>query len=189
MKHFRKIKDGIDVEPFLIELRTFEGSWDLLRAVRAPVQKETLNIPLRKGIDEVGKRFEDCHRSSKTEWYACFPKLSALLERVALELRGELSRVMIVNLKPKGRVYRHLDSGEYYKIRNRYHLVLYSKGGSRMQIEDEEILFQEGELWWYDNKSHHESYNDSDTDRVHVIFDVLPLEKSIFKKFKLLFVK
>ncbi|MEO0968094.1 MAG: aspartyl/asparaginyl beta-hydroxylase domain-containing protein [Cyanobacteria bacterium J06639_18] len=33
---------------------------------------------------------------------------------------------------------------------------------------------QEGELWWFDNKQPHESFNASEQWRIHLIFDVLP---------------
>jgi len=33
---------------------------------------------------------------------------------------------------------------------------------------------QVGELWWFDNNAMHEAYNDGDTDRIHMIFDLLP---------------
>ena len=37
---------------------------------------------------------------------------------------------------------------------------------------------QEGELWWFDNKQYHESYNESDDWRIHYIFDLLPADYS-----------
>ena len=40
--------------------------------------------------------------------------------------------------------------------------------------DDEEARMHEGELWWFDNKKPHEASNESDADRIHVIFDLLP---------------
>ncbi len=36
---------------------------------------------------------------------------------------------------------------------------------------------QTGELWWFDNKQMHEARNDSDEDRIHFIFDLLPRDR------------
>lgn len=176
MKHFRKLREGIDVAPFIDELAAFTEGWDTLRGEMIPMQRETLDIPLRKASFGEGVSAVDVQRSSRTEHYKKFPKLTALLESLQDDLGAELSRAMIVSLRPRGRVYRHRDEGEYYRVRDRYHLVLQSDG-SRMLIEDEEVIFKEGELWWYDNKGLHESYNDSDLERIHVIFDMRPLSK------------
>jgi aspartyl/asparaginyl beta-hydroxylase (cupin superfamily) len=43
-----------------------------------------------------------------------------------------------------------------------------------MRCGDEEIAMHEGELWWFDNKEEHEARNDSDHDRIHLIFDLEP---------------
>jgi hypothetical protein len=79
-----------------------------------------------------------------------------------------------VRLNPNGKVYPHIDEGEYYKVRDRYHLVLSSPGGSHMNSGGETVVFQDGELWWFDNQAVHDAFNPSPHGRIHVIFDVLP---------------
>jgi hypothetical protein len=79
-----------------------------------------------------------------------------------------------VRLAPKGRVYRHIDEGEYYRIRDRYHLVLHSAAGSLLGAGDEWVRMQPGECWWFNNKAPHEAYNEADDWRIHLIFDILP---------------
>jgi hypothetical protein len=65
--------------------------------------------------------------------------------------------------------------GNYYLIRDRYHLILQSERGSELIAGDERVVMQTGELWRFDNKQMHEAHNLGDGDRIHVIFDVLPL--------------
>ena len=48
----------------------------------------------------------------------------------AEETNCELSRATIVRLKPKSQVFRHIDEGSYYFLRDRFHLVLKSSAGS-----------------------------------------------------------
>ena len=43
-----------------------------------------------------------------------------------------------------------------------------------MRCEDEQVIMRENELWWFDNNRTHDSRNDSDEWRVHLIFDMLP---------------
>jgi outer membrane protein assembly factor BamB/orotate phosphoribosyltransferase len=89
-----------------------------------------------------------------------------------------LSRATIVRLKPNSQVFRHIDEGSYYFLRDRFHLVLCSATGSVLMSGGEQVRMQEGELWWFDNKQFHESYNESDQWRIHYIFDLLPAEYS-----------
>lgn len=174
MKHFRNIESGIDVAPFLEELKHFSGEWDVRRAHFIKVQRETVNIALRKPVPNPAVHANNRHESMKSEWYDQFPLLTEFLEQCARRQGGELCRAMIVDLKPNSKVYPHIDHGAYYAIRDRYHFVLLSVGGSLMRIEDEEVLFRPGEVWWYDNQGLHSSRNDSPHHRIHVIFDVLP---------------
>ena len=80
--------------------------------------------------------------------------------------------MLLAKLRPHGRVYPHIDTGEYYRARDRYHLVLISESGSAMLCGDERAVMQEGEVWWFDNKQVHEASNLSGDDRVHLIFDL-----------------
>ena len=79
-----------------------------------------------------------------------------------------------MGLLPGMRVFPHIDVGAYYRIRDRFHLVLKSPAGSPLTAERETVVMREGELWVFDNKVTHEAANRSEDLRVHLIFDVLP---------------
>jgi len=96
----------------------------------------------------------------------------------AEEMNCHLSRATIVRLKPQSQVFRHIDEGSYYFLRDRYHLALQSPTGSILRSGGEEVRMREGELWWFDNKQYHESCNESDDWRIHYIFDLLPADYS-----------
>jgi aspartyl/asparaginyl beta-hydroxylase (cupin superfamily) len=105
-----------------------------------------------------------------------YPLARAFITDVAAELDADLSRAKIVCLPAGRKVYPHIDRGEYYRFRGRYHMILKSTAGSWMKAGDEEIRMREGELWWFDNDQMHEAVNDGDEDRIHIIFDLLPAE-------------
>lgn len=178
MKHFNRIRANVDTEPFLAELAAHDDVWNRItgRQDKIAVQREALAIPLR-GLRKsmiYGRKRSDVHESRWTTTSADFPTARAFLDDIANALACDLSRAKIVSLPAGKRVYPHIDRGEYYRLRGRYHLVLKSAQGSWLKAGDEEIRMQEGELWWFDNDQMHEAYNDGDEDRIHMIFDLLP---------------
>lgn len=181
MKYFKLIKAGIDPAPFLAEIAAIESAFDALRGRqdKIAVQREAQAIPLRglRASAIGGRKRRDVHESRWTSMSRQFPATRAFLERTAQELSSTLSRAKIVCLPPGHRVYPHIDRGEYYRLRNRYHLVLCSKG-SWMRAGDEEQRLRTGELWWFDNDQEHEANNDGDCNRIHLIFDLLPHENA-----------
>jgi hypothetical protein len=44
--------------------------------------------------------------------------------------------------------------------------------GRGITCGDETVTMRNGELWWFDNKTPHQSRNDGDCWRMHIIFDV-----------------
>ena len=121
-------------------------------------------------------KFFDRHDSEETNLANKFPLAMQMLYRLAEEQGAEVCRVLYVKLLPWSVVYRHYDDGDYFIGRDRYHFVVDSDAGSIMACGDELITMQERELWWFDNKSEHESANKSDKGRVHLIFDLLPAQ-------------
>ena len=159
MRFFRLVRSGIDVSPLLDEIRTQDHAWLLntARQERIPVQRDTntivISAPVRRPDLHVNENQESCFTALSN----AFPQAVAFMTTFAAEMNCKLSRATIVRLKPKSQVFRHTDTGAYYLIRDRYHLVLRSPDGSLMKSGDEEVRMQEGELWWFDNKQFHEA--------------------------------
>ncbi len=182
MKYFKLIDEGVDPNPFLDEIASVPDAWALStgRQDKIAVQREALAIPLR-GLKKSainGRARRDVHETRWTTGSKRFPFIRSYLEDVANRLDSLPSRAKVVCLPAGKRVYPHIDRGEYYRARNRYHLVLKSSTGSWLKTEDEEIRMKEGELWWFDNDRMHEAFNDGDQDRIHMIFDLLPRERA-----------
>jgi hypothetical protein len=178
MNNFRRMFYGIDPEPFLNEIARVEDAWSGAtgRQEKIKVQREALAIPLRglrKSFIKDKKR-RDVHESRWTTRSRHFPMTCGFLEDIAATRNAVLGRAKIVCLPAGRRVYPHIDRGDYYAKRDRYHLVLRSALGSWLRAGDEEVRMREGELWWFDNKQIHEAFNDGDEDRVHLIFDLQP---------------
>ena len=101
------------------------------------------------------------------------PVASEYVDQLVRIMDGVMGRAVMTKLKPHGTIYPHSDDGLYWLLRDRYHLVLKSANGSHFKVGGEEVRMQEGELWWFDPTVSHEAFNDSNEDRIHIIFDVL----------------
>ena len=176
--HFVKIAD-IATQPFLAELDAAGELWrvDTSRQRKVRCQRNTENIFLRaarKPLPPGAKNANDVHESRVLRMAANFPRTLAFCSGVADSASGQLGRATLVALLPESRVFPHIDAGAYYRIRDRYHLVLKSPGGSPLTAGAETVVMREGELWVFNNKVRHSATNPSKKPRMHLIFDVLP---------------
>lgn len=183
LQQFQLLDATVDLRPLLVEIDANAHYWlrDTSRQDHVNVQRETNSIYLRSAVKPLppgATNSNDVHESRCTAMAKHFPKILGWTENFAASIGGELGRVTVVRLAPYGRVYRHIDHGDYYRVRDRYHLVLRSEAGSVLGAGNEWVRMQEGELWWFNNKAPHEAYNESSDWRVHLIFDVLRGDRS-----------
>jgi outer membrane protein assembly factor BamB/orotate phosphoribosyltransferase len=180
MKYFKLIRSGIDVAPLLEEVGAQEQAWliDTGRQERIRVQRDTNTIFLSAAVQRPDLRVNENQETRLTSAAKLFPRALSFMTEFALDMNCCLSRATIVRLKPNSQVFRHIDEGSYYFLRDRFHLVLRSPAGSVLMSGGETVRMQEGELWWFDNKQYHESHNESGDWRIHYIFDLLPADYS-----------
>jgi orotate phosphoribosyltransferase len=178
LENFRLVAMYDEIETLRQEITAQPEMWKVntVRQTTIAVQRETESIFLRAAQRKPDSpvAVEHTHQSARTLHAERFPKVMQWVEAFARRQGAQLSRVLIAKLQPQGQVYRHHDHGEYYRIRDRYHLVIYSLLGSPMTCGDETVTMRQGEVWWFDNKKPHEAFNRSDDDRIHLIFDLLP---------------
>ena len=158
------------------EVVSQEDAWlaNTSRQDKISVQRDTNTIFIRSAARRQDMNINENQVSQFTALSQRFPHAVAFMTGIANELNATLSRATIVRLKPKSQVGLHIDSGAYYFIRDRYHLVLYSKSGSVLVSGNEQVRMQVGELWRFDNKQYHGALNEFDDWRIHYIFDLLP---------------
>lgn len=176
MKFFRCVRSGIDVAPLLAEIQTQDDAWlaNTSRQDKVNVQRDTNTIFLRAAVRRPDLHANENQESQPTRISAKFPRAMSAMAEIAEAMKSSLSRATIVRLKPKSQVAEHIDTGSYYLIRNRFHLVLHSTSGSVLVSGNEAVRMRAGELWWFDNKQHHSAFNESEEWRIHYIFDLLP---------------
>jgi len=176
MKHFQLLKEEIDITTLLEEITINQECWqyNCERQEYFVAQRDTEVIHIREAVNREDIFSENIQETQWSELAYKFPILKKYLMVFAEQEQSFLSRAILARLKPKGKVYRHVDQGAYYVARNRYHLVLSSNNGSLLRSGNEEVMMQVGELWWIDNHDYHEAINQSNQWRIHLIFDTLP---------------
>lgn len=174
MKYFQRVRSGVPTRPFLAELAAVSQIWDASPRHRGRSRNANA-IPLRAPRPSaiVDRARGDVHESRWTGNAARFRLAGNFLRNFAAERHVDLGRARIVRIPSGHRMQPHVDRGEYYLFRDRYHLVLKSSGGSWLRAGDEDVTMREGELWWFNNKAPHESWNPGVDEHVHLVFDVL----------------
>ena len=178
-RHFTRIREAVDVSPFLAELDAAPEMWlaDTSRQRKVRCQRHTRSIFLRaprKPLPRGAANANDVHESRIAPAAKRFPRTLAFCECIAEELESTLGRATLVALLPKSQVLPHVDAGAYYQIRDRLHLVLKSSQGSPLTAGGETVVMHPGDLWAFNNKARHSAINPSPEPRVHLIFDLLP---------------
>lgn len=179
MHNFKLAKDTVDTKLILNELEAAPQMWlaNCSRQEKVRCQRHTKNIFLRvakKPLPPGEKNANNVHQSVTASGAKSFPHTLAFCKNLANSINGRLGRAMLVALLPKSQVYPHIDHGDYYRITDRYHLVITSPTGSHLSAGTETVVMHERELWVFNNKIEHSAINTSDQHRVHLIFDILP---------------
>lgn len=103
-----------------------------------------------------------------------FPQTLSFLHKEANRLGGHLARAIYVRTTDEYRPFPHVDKGYFYVFHKRYHLVL-SSPGTEMLSGKERYVAKSGEIVFLNNRQVHGAQNlTPKSERVHLIFDVLP---------------
>jgi hypothetical protein len=169
------LDNDVDVTAMMEEIRSQEENWyvETGRQKSIPVQSETESIPLVKPIPLLGVTGHpsqwDSHRYRPTPLYEKYPNIISWLNNFSLKYGEKIARVALVRLKVDGQVGSHIDFGEYYRHRNRYHLCL--DGAYYYHVNNESKLIETGTLFRFDNDMPHWAVNEGNIPRISVIFD------------------
>ena len=176
--NFRRIAEGLDVEPLLQLLDAKPELWKEIQTrqkfTNSP-HKDTETIHVRGALKmsayyvlwDTGSYDYPCMEYLKS---ALVPLMRPILDKLEVK---EMGRVLIVNLKPSGHVTKHNDQGTYADHYQRFHLVLKSNQHCSQTCGNDSQRFEVGDVWWFNHKELHTAHNVGDTDRIHIIFDAV----------------
>ena len=93
------------------------------------------------------------------------------LEKIHDGVRGN---VLFIKLKAKHNIPKHFDDGDYLVCSRRHHVPIVTSSQTFFGVGLEKINMLEGECWEINNTRFHSVENDSDTDRIHLLIDIMP---------------
>jgi hypothetical protein len=176
LANIRVIKKGINVSKILKQLQQYPEDWgaqkqiegvgDLVNEYGFPaVEAGVLQLVI--GVVSSKEQYVgDSEMSTSTPAYNRHTEVIAFLKRHF----KKFDRCGFLSLPIGGEVGQHIDIGEYYQTRDRYHLAIqgtydYTVGGETVRVEP-------GDLIWFNNKLSHGTKNVGDCIRITFVFDV-----------------
>jgi hypothetical protein len=175
MQNIKVIKTGINVSKILKQLEQYPEDWGAQKNIDGALSMLDRGFPeVSAGVLQLimgGVRTVDEYVGD-TE--ICIPTLACehhteVLRFVKRHFK-KVSRCGFLSLPVGGSVGRHIDIGNYYQTRNRYHLAI--QGSYRYFVGDESLVINAGDLIWFNNKLEHGTENLSNCVRITFVFDV-----------------
>ena len=157
-----RFKDSEWIDHFVPQ--NYEGSWQAL-PLRAQADA---SHPIQQVCSNPG-----CDDYCDTDYLGRSPYFSAVLERFQCELLS----VRLMKLKAGSRIKKHtdldlaLESG-YARL----HIPIVTNPGMAFILNDEQVVMNPGECWYLRLSDPHHINNNGDTDRVHMVLDVVANE-------------
>lgn len=107
------------------------------------------------------------------------PELWKHVEPIILDLEkiysGKVGRATIVKLPPNSLVFPHEDPYVYPNVIHRIHVPIITNDSVFFSVYDSTKNLLAGEAWEVNNAKLHGCYNFGNTDRVHLIVDIIPI--------------
>jgi hypothetical protein len=175
MRHFEKLAE-YDVDAVERQLDENPGLWN--------VHSQRTENDVFFGTSDIWVRFRDpselIEPKSFSElhfpvWYPAWDRLPALrpivFDLMATVEATHLGGILITRIPPHGRIKTHHDRGgwhaEFYT--RKVYVPLKANPQCVNICEDERVVMDRGEAWWFNNLVDHSVVNDGDTERQTLI--------------------
>lgn len=176
-KYIKVLATGIDVSGVLAQLKQYPDDWgaqkniegvgDLVDEWGFPAVKAGV-LQLVMGVTQTEKEYVgDSELCTTTPAFSHHTEIFRIMSELGFR---DVSRCGFLSLPVGGSVGTHIDIGNYYQTRDRYHISI--QGSYKYHVGDEEILIEPGMLVWFDNKAPHGTENVGDVTRITFVFDV-----------------
>jgi hypothetical protein len=87
---------------------------------------------------------------------------------------GKFARVIFLRLPEEKVVYQHNDDGDYLALIHRHHIAIKTNESALFLIDQDKKHLKVGDCWEINNARLHGAINGGDTERIHLLFDIMP---------------
>lgn len=181
MRNFQCLAKNVDVVSLLNEIQRQPDLWDenTIRTKHpATAHSEVSDILVwfnelkYDGPTDVIKIINDKEVISFRAWKV-LPSLRNIVFALMRQVEAvRLGRVIITCLPPGKTIAPHVDGGAPATYYARYQLAIQCLPGNIFVIDQEQVSFNSGEIWWIDNTKEHSVINNSADDRIVCIIDL-----------------
>ena len=171
MSNFIFIDHNVDIGNILLQLEDHPEDWNEVASYNniGGLIKPTGFLPLVMGhVENIKDNIKHSQLQRRTPLWERYTEIRKWLESYNIY---ETSRAAFFRLPVGGGVGNHIDDGDYYLTRDRYHLSL--QGEYMYNVGGEQHLIKPGTFFWFDNKKEHWSKNVSEVDRITFVFDLI----------------
>lgn len=177
MRNFFQLAAGIDTGPTLHALALNADLWNEnpLRSQHpgsAHAEADDIWLLFNCLPGDPADVVDDIRVEPYRGWHVLLPLRPLVLDLMRRVEGVGLGRVMVTRLRPGARITPHADAGAPAEYFSRYQIALQSLPGAIFRIEEEEVGFRTGDVWWIDNRREHEVINNSADDRIVCIVDI-----------------
>ncbi len=103
-----------------------------------------------------------------------FSLISPAIEYLEKIHNGKVGKAVLIKLPPFKNVDKHKDVGNYLEAVRRNHIPIATNNKVSFVIDGERQFMNVGEIWEVNNNKMHQVWNEGETDRVHLLIDIIP---------------
>ena len=176
-KKIKIIETGIDVSGVLKQLQENVDDWGSQKKIEKTQQldptKYTVTADVLQliigGINKKEEYVGDTEICIKTPAYERHVEILNLIKK-RFKKFDKLKRCGFLGIPIGGKVGKHVDFGNYYLTKDRYHISI--QGRYCYTVDDENVIIEPGTFFWFNNKLEHSSVNIGDNVRIAFVFDM-----------------
>ena len=119
----------------------------------------------------VGDSYQTVCVSGNQELLDAISPIISDLEKIH---EGRVAKVLLIKLSKGEDVLPHSDSFDYANSVRRHHIPIITNESVYFKVGKESKIMLAGECWEINNSKIHETVNESDSERVHLLIDIFP---------------
>jgi hypothetical protein len=170
-----KFHGAFDVSKIAEHLSKYSSEWFVndSRQTKSPVHKETNSIFIYEHAIawSPGDSYDLKVNDSQSVMIGL---LSEIIEKLELVHNGTVGKCLFIKLPAHKNVEKHKDNMDYLGVVRRHHIAIETNPNVLFFVNDESKNMQVGECWEINNSRVHGVENNGETDRVHLLIDIMP---------------